>query len=469
MRVSLGAFPYPAHRDAAMKNVHQLISSLILLAFLLFIGSFLHSALLNFKPRRIPKEPQPKTPRPLKPKSEDDCHQCKAEKGISPHTLVLATPPAPWCEVRSRRGRKKTIHTQGYACNNPECIYYRIMDESIHALVGYGFHGKQEHIQDLICQACKKKFTVRRDTALYRLKTHTEKISLALALLAEGVDVSALERVMGIGEGTLRTWLTRAGLHAARLHTKFFQELIFRHIQLDELWANVRQATQEVWLWVATEATTKIIPVMQLGPRSLDMAMAVVHSLRRSMQPDCSPVFTTDGLKLYFYGLTAHFGRWSLPDGGSKPMWQVATELLYAQVKKIHRRRKLVKVERSMLCGGLATLKARLQALGLSGNIHTAFVERLNLTIRQGVSFLVRRTWGTAQFTPELELHLEWWRAYYHFSRYHESLRIQFPEPVQRKGKQLPRRYRGRTPAMAAGLATHRWSVLELLSYPLPG
>jgi IS1 family transposase/transposase-like protein len=452
-----------------MKIVHQLITFLILLAFLFFIGFFFDSFLLNYKPRRIPREPQPRTPRPLKPKCEDDCCLCQAEKGSSPNTLVLAWPSPPWCEVRSRRGRKKSIHTQGYACNNPECIYYHVMEESIHALVGYGYQGKQEPIQDLMCQACKKKFTVRRDTALYRLKTRTEKISLALALLAEGVDVSALERVLGIGEGTLRTWLTRAGMHAAKLHSTFFQELIFRHIQLDELWANVRHATQEVWLWVATEATTKIIPVMQLGPRSLDMAMAVVHGLRHSMQPNCSPVITTDGLKLYFYALSAHFGGWSLPDGGGKPIWQVATELLYAQVKKVHRRRKLVKVERTMLCGELATLKARLQALGLTGNINTAFVERLNLAIRQGVSFLVRRTWGTAQFAPELELHLEWWRAYYHFSRYHESLRIQFPEPVQRKGKQLPCRYRGRTPAMAAGFASRRWSVLELLSYPLSG
>ena len=86
-----------------------------------------------------------------------------------------------------------------------------------------------------MCQACGKKFTVQRDTVLYRLKTHSEKVVQALALMAEGVDISTLERVMGIGEGTLRTWLTRAGMHAERLHGIFFQELIFRHIQLDEV------------------------------------------------------------------------------------------------------------------------------------------------------------------------------------------------------------------------------------------
>lgn len=158
------------------------------------------------------------------------------------------------------------------------------MEENIHALVGYGHHGKYERIQDLRCQACGKKFTLRRDTVLYRLKSHSERVALALALLAEGMDVSALERVTGIKEGTLRTWLTRAGMHAEKLHTRFFQELIYAHIQLDELWANLDRKGQEMWLWVATEATSKLIPVIEMGPRTLDMAMGVVHALGCTMK-----------------------------------------------------------------------------------------------------------------------------------------------------------------------------------------
>jgi IS1 family transposase len=319
-----------------------------------------------------------------------------------------------------------------------------------------------------MCQACGKKFTERRDTVLYRLKTHSDKVAQALALMAEGVDVSTLERVMGIGEGTLCTWLTRAGMHAEKLHDTIFQELIFRHIQLDELWANVRHKAQDVWLWVAMEATTKVIPVMKLGPRTLDMAMEVVHELRQRMPSGCAPIFTSDGLKLYFYALTTHFGHWALGEGMRKPMWEITAGFLYAQVKKIHRRRRLVKVEHLMLCGEREKMITGLKALGLSGKINTAFVERINLTIRQGVAFLARRTWGTAQFTSELELHLQWWRGYYHFVRYHESLRVQYSQPIQRKGKQIPGHYRSRTPAMAAKLTSHRWTVLELISYPLP-
>jgi transposase-like protein len=204
------------------------------------------------------------------------------------------------------------------------------MDERMHVLVGYGSHGKHEKIQDLMCQACGKKFTVRRDTVLYRLKTHSEKVAQVLALMAEGVDVSTMERVMGIGEGTLRTWLTRAGMQAEKLHDSIFQELIFRHIQLDELWANVRHEAQEVWLWVAMEATTKVIPVMKLGLRTLNMAMGVVHELCESMPLGCIPIFTSDGLKLYFYALTAHFGHWALDVGIRKPLWEITAGFLYA-------------------------------------------------------------------------------------------------------------------------------------------
>ena len=83
----------------------------------------------------------------------------------------------------------------------------------------------------------------------------------------------------------------------------------------------------------------------------------------------------------------------------------------------------------------------RLKAAGLSERINTSFVERINLTIRQCVSKLTRRTWGSAHFTPELLEHIEWWRAFYHFVRFHESLAVPLAIPKRRKGKQQPTRY----------------------------
>jgi hypothetical protein len=89
----------------------------------------------------------------------------------------------------------------------------------------------------------------------------------------------------------------------------------------------------------------------------------------------------------------------------------------------------------------------------------TVYVERVNLTLREHVPPLARRTWSLARHEYTLREHLEWGRAYYHFCRYHEGLRL----PTQ-----LPRRYRSRTPAMAAGLARRRWRVRDFLLMPLP-
>jgi hypothetical protein len=107
-----------------------------------------------------------------------------------------------------------------------------------------------------------------------------------------------------------------------------------------------------------------------------------------------------------------------------------------------------------------------LQHLGLSGTLNTAFVERLNLTVRHGVPALSRRTWATAQTAGRLELHLEWWRGYYHFVRPHRSLRVACAAPVVPAQHHRRRRYRARTPAMAAGLTTRRWTVAEMLAVP---
>lgn len=80
---------------------------------------------------------------------------------------------------------------------------------------------------------------------------------------------------------------------------------------------------------------------------------------------------------------------------------------------------------------------------------------------------LARRTWATVQQTPHLLAHLEWWRAYYPFVRPHEALRVRLVQPQERGGRLLAQRYRQLTPAMAVGRTNRRWTVSEVLTYPL--
>ncbi len=138
--------------------------------------------------------------------------------------------------------------------------------------MGYGKHGTQEVIGDLNCQSCGKKFTARRNTILYRLKSHSGLVEKILWLLALGVDASAIEEVFGVREITIRTWLCRSGLQGKKLHDRFIAEMQLVHVQLDELWANVKDRGQDMWLWIASDAKTKIIAVMQVGARNQGMA-----------------------------------------------------------------------------------------------------------------------------------------------------------------------------------------------------
>ncbi len=406
----------------------------------------------------------------LKPRTPLDCPACRLASPPSSVVGPAPVPVRPWREVKSRRGAPKRIPTDGFACPSRQCPYFGITDAHIHALVGDGKHGRVERIQTFRCQACHSTFTARRHTPLYRLKTPSHQIAMVLSALAEGLDASAAERVFGYRQATIATWLTRAGEYAQTLHERCFTNLQIPHLQLDELRTRLRSHKQVLWLWLVIDPLTKILPVLSLGPRTQDMAHVIIHSLRQMLAPGCLPLFTSDGLNLYFYALTAHFGHW--PEVGQRGRnvrrWQVAAELIYGQVKKCYRRRKLVRVRHVMRLGTEEALQVALQGMGFSGRLNTAFIERVNLTIRHGIAALARRTWATAQQSPQLLANLEWWRAYYHFVRPHESLRVAFAEPRERGGKRLAQRYRQRTPAMAAGRTNRRWTAGEVLSCPLP-
>jgi len=167
--------------------------------------------------------------------------------------------------------------------------------------------------------------------------------------------------------------------------------------------------------------------------------------------------------------LWAHFGQWREVSrrGRHGLRWQVAAGLIYGQVKKCYRQRKLVRVTHVMRLGTEAALTATLQGLGFSGRLNTAFTLRVNLTVRHGVAALARRTWATAKPAPQLLANLEWWRAYYHVVRPHQALRVALKQPCERGGKRLAQRSRPRTEALAAGRTHRRWTTREVLSCPL--
>ena len=127
---------------------------------------------------------------------------------------------------------------------------------------------------------------------------------------------------------------------------------------------------------------SKLLLVVDVGTRTLAMAQLVVHQLVQVLTPDCVPLFLTDGFKEYGTALLAHFGYWIQPERRQnkgpmpKPRWMPLPELLYAQVVKSYRRRRIVGVKHRVVFGTQLAIEQVLAACGWT--INTAFVERLN-------------------------------------------------------------------------------------------
>ena len=131
----------------------------------------------------------------------------------------------PYSQTKSNRGCKKLYSTAGFACPHLDCDYCGITDEGKHALIHYGHHGTREAIPDLKCQACGRKITSRLMTALYRLRTPSEKVSLILNSIAEGMSEEGATRTFNpsdqrphLQSSTLRRWIARAAKHSLALH-----------------------------------------------------------------------------------------------------------------------------------------------------------------------------------------------------------------------------------------------------------
>ena len=258
---------------------------------------------------------------------------------------------------------------------------------------------------------------------LYYLKTNADRIEFSLWFLAEGIDRSVLVRYSGHVDATLTRWLMRAGRQGLNLHNTYFQQLNIAIIQMDELYANVRNTQKSAWVWLAIDPISKALPAVQVGGRKTVDAYALGHDLKMRLQADCVPAFLTDGLRGYFYTITAHFSEMFRPKRARKDHWRPHANLLHGQLIKRKKNRKLKYTLTRMTVGERRRLYAVLRQNGFRSIIQTAFIERVNLTIRQRVALLTRRTWSTAKSEEHLYLHLEWWRCYYHFMRPHDRAR----------------------------------------------
>lgn len=224
------------------------------------------------------------------------------------------------------------------------------------------------------------------------------------------------------------------------------------------------------WIWTAVAPECRLTLAAQVGNRTLYAARRLLRSVRRCLAKDTWPLFTSDALRHYAHVLLEAFGVWERPKPTGKPgrprnPVRVPHPLLgYAQVDKRRKDGRVVEVNRSIVFGLEKDIIARAQSLrrannGRKGKINTAYVERQNLTLREENARLSRKTLAFSKNRRDLQGQLDFWRAYANFARPHRSLRTPVPN-----GSGL-KRWLPRTPAMAAGISDHIWTLEELLKF----
>ena len=337
------------------------------------------------------------------------------------------------------------------------------------------------------CTACNGYFLETHGTIFHGKQATVELIVRVLACLAEGLGIRATARVFEVDAKTVLHWLVEAAEHLRAFSSYFLCDLHVGQLQLDELYAVLRdlkageigddEAMKRLdcsssWVWTAMDPTSKLLVVVDVGSRTLAMAQRVVHQLVQVLAPDCMPLFLTDGLKDYGTALLTHFGYWMHPerrrDKGPmpKPRWMPLPALLYTQVVKTVRRRRLVRVQHRVVFGTLEAVQQVLAACGWT--VNTAFVERLNLDIRQRGAAVGRRVNTLCRGEESVLDQLVLFQVYHNFVLPHASLRQPLPVPEVTNGCGLAKVWRPCTPAMAAGVTDHVWSLKEVLFYRVP-
>ena len=242
---------------------------------------------------------------------------------------------------------------------------------------------------------------------------------------------SAIARVKGIAWNTVHRWLERAAAWCRRFNDREIKGLSVVELQADEIKTIVGNKEQPMWIFAVIEVWSRFWPSTVVGKRNYQNTLALFRNVSSRMILEQIPLVVTDGFGFYEKVVRRLFGP----------------ACLYGRVIKTRRNDRIVKVERRAVLGDRWRLEQALQDSEDSVKLNTSFVERLNLTIRQGSAYLGRRTTSYARWKERLEDQLELLRCHYNFVRPHRALKF---------GREV------KTPAMQAGLTRRRLTFREI-------
>jgi IS1 family transposase len=264
-----------------------------------------------------------------------------------------------------------------------------------------------------------------------------EKRAQIIGCLVEGNSIRATVRMTGAAKNTITKLLVDLGAECAAFQDRTLRALPCKTIQVDEMWgfcyAKQKNVPQEhkgtfgygdVWTWVAIDADSKLVPSWLVGERNLHDCWTFIEDLKGRVSDRIQ--ISSDAHQTYrgVVGLVFDPG-----------------EVDWAQLIKRYQSEHRGEGRYSPpVCVG--TDKRPRLGNPDPAKISTSYVERQNLTMRMGMRRFTRLTNGFSKKVENLAAAVSLHYMYYNFGRYHQTIQM--------------------TPAMAAGVADHRWSLQEI-------
>jgi transposase-like protein len=287
------------------------------------------------------------------------------------------------------------------------------------------------------------------------LRKPTELIVIVVTLLAYGCPIQAIVHAFQLDERTVASWRDRAGRHCQQLHQALVPQgqLDAQHVQVDEI--RVKGRRMIAWMGLSVMVSTRLwLGGVVSVHRDRRLADRLLHQVRACCRPLQAILVSTDGWAAYPGSIKRAFReKVKRTAGRGRACLQVWSGLCIATVIKRTEKKRVVEVTRKMTRGTLEQANTLLQS-SLGGTVlNTAFIERFNGTMRERLASLTRKCRHAAQRLEALETGMYLIGCTYNWCFPHHEL-----STSKHVGSAC-------TPAMAARLTDHVWSVWEVLTY----
>jgi len=313
-----------------------------------------------------------------------------------------------------------------------------------------GIHSQKR--QRYRCSVCTKTFSARAGTLFFRRRTDEETIARIVTLLGHGCPVPAIEAAYGFQAQTVRDWLEAAGAHTEAVHhAEVVQPRDLVQVQADEV--HVKTQAGVLWMAMAMMVSTRLWLGGAVSPhrdRDLIGRLLAIVAACASWGP---LLFVSDGLSTYIDVVRKAF-RTRQSGTGGRPRLVGWPDLVIAQVVKQYAGRAVTGTSHRLIHGSVRLFLTLLWSTPGCQVLNTAYIERLNGTFRSCLASLGRRTRRSARRVATVVGGMYLVGTLYNFCTRHSSL-------TSANGER-------QTPAMAAGITDHVWSVGELLHYRVP-